>query len=170
MTNARRMPNLLLAVFVMLTITGLALLCIAVVAKLLQEAVHKAEDAAHREQTTKSLKQLGAGQENDHSRHASPARQGKDVPADAGSGALSEKQVRNRAIQYKDEWQKTNPEKALDGASISEIEKTEDGWHVTFEGGVLPGEAEGESRHFLHVYITGAGKIIKVAREPNEAP
>lgn len=168
MSAGRRLPNLLLAVFVMLVVTGLTLLCIAVVTKLLQQAVRKAEDAARQKATTKSLKQLGAAHESYHNVPAAPAGQGKDPPAESHEGSLPEPQIRGLAIRYKDAWLKTNPDKALEGATISEIEKTGDGWDVTFETTAPPGGPKGGGRRLLDVYLAADGKLIKVARRANE--
>ena len=77
--------------------------------------------------------------------------------------------VREAAAQARDAWVADHPEDAaFKDAAVSEIEKTEAGWHVVFEVVTLPGEPEGESRLYLHVHLDTDGEVTKVVRGPDE--
>jgi PBP1b-binding outer membrane lipoprotein LpoB len=88
----------------------------------------------------------------------------------AQPAALTQGQVTKLATDFKIEWLKHNPnESHLTGDStIRSIKPTTTGWHVIFEWVTLPGEPEGESHHFLHVYIDSKGKLEKIVRGPDE--
>ena len=56
----------------------------------------------------------------------------------------------------------------MDSSTIREVKSTSTGWHVIFEQVTLPGEPEGESHHFLNIYIDSKGKLEKIVRGPDE--
>jgi type II secretory pathway pseudopilin PulG len=169
MTSSRRVPNLLLSLLVILAVTGLALLCIAVAAGLLLPAVQAAREAAQRKQAQNNLKQLAAALENYRAAQNLPETGGSQPPAATPDGGLSEEAVRERAIRYKVEWLKENPDEPFTDAPISRVEKTPDGWRVVFEAVSPPGEAEREHPRELHVDVGREGTLVEVAREPGEA-
>jgi hypothetical protein len=77
--------------------------------------------------------------------------------------------VGEAAAQARDAWVADHPEDAaFQDAAVSEIEKTETGWHVVFEVVTLPGEPEGESHLYLHVHLDRDGEVTKVVRGPDE--
>ena len=84
--------------------------------------------------------------------------------------ALTQDQVTKLATEFKTEWLKQHPDEAqLTGKStVRDIKSTSTGWHVIFEWVTLPGEPEGESHHFLHVYIDSKGKLEEIVRGPDE--
>jgi hypothetical protein len=78
-------------------------------------------------------------------------------------------QVAKAAVKARDNWVADHPEDvAFKDMPVSEIEKTDEGWHVVFEAVTLPGEPEGESHLYLHVHLDTDGKVIKVVRGPDE--
>jgi hypothetical protein len=77
--------------------------------------------------------------------------------------------VGKAAAQARDAWVADHPEDAaFKDAAVSEIERTEAGWHVVFEVVTLPSEPEGESHLYLHVYLDTDGEVTKVVRGPDE--
>ena len=53
-------------------------------------------------------------------------------------------------------------------STVLEAKPTGTGWHVIFERITMPGQPEGESHHFLHVYVDAEGKLEKIVRGPDE--
>lgn len=86
------------------------------------------------------------------------------------AAGLTQDQVTKLATDFKTEWLKQNPsETQLVGEStVCEIKATTTGWHVIFEWVTHPGQPEGESHHFLHVYIDSKGTLEKIIRGPDE--
>lgn len=166
MTSSRRMPNLFLSLLVLLAVTGIALLCIAIVARQLQQAVNKAQEAAERKQQEQSTAPPEKPAEKPQSEAA--GSQATDGPAEA-DGGLSEAEIRARAAEHKQEWLAKNPDKAFDDAAVSKVEKTSDGWQVVFGGAGSSEKEEGGSPPQLHVYVDPEGALIKVARQPVKA-
>lgn len=83
---------------------------------------------------------------------------------------MTEDQVKKIAADFKAEWLKENPSETelMGPATVSEVKPTATGWHVIFERVTLPGKPEGESHHFLHVYINSKGRLEKIVRGPDE--
>ena len=84
--------------------------------------------------------------------------------------ALTQADVEKPATDLKQKWLNENPnEKEQVGqATIREVKKTATGWHMLFEQVRFPGEPEGESHHFLHIYIDTNGNLERVVRGPDE--
>jgi hypothetical protein len=95
---------------------------------------------------------------------ASPTQQ-----ADARRGALTEREVRRLAADFKQKWMAEHPAEIeqIGQATIREVKKTATGWHVVFEQIRFPGEPEGESHHFLHIYLDSNGTLEKIVRGPD---
>lgn len=164
MAAARRMPNLLLSLLVLLAVTGIALLCIAIVAKQLQEAVHKAQEAAERERQQQSETATRVGDVG----QPAPEEDGGDAESATSGGNLPEDAIRQQAVRYKDEWLQQNPDDLLEGAVLSKLEKTTEGWHAVFEGQGAPAHTAAENAPKLHVNVGDDGTLIKVNRDPDK--
>jgi len=100
------------------------------------------------------------------SRQAPTASSTSGPPAFSG---LTQDQVRRLAMDVKDAWLKQNPDETeqIGQATIKQIERTDTGWHVLFEQVRFPGQPEGESHHFLHMYLDSSGRVEKVVRGPD---
>ena len=83
---------------------------------------------------------------------------------------LSKDRISEIAIEHRDKWVKENPVDAeqIDQARVKEIKKTSTGWHVILEEIRYPGQPEGESHHFLHIYLDKQGSLEKIVRGPDE--
>ena len=89
----------------------------------------------------------------------------RDIPREQG---LSQAQVRQLTTQYRDEWlARTEPEARdmLRIGSIQSVERTSDGWHVTFVTETGHDQPEGIHDYYLHVYIDLTGQ--KIVRGPD---
>ncbi len=86
------------------------------------------------------------------------------------SSSLTQSQVRELATDFKAVWLKQNPDETelMGPSTVLEVKATSTGWHVTFERVTLLGQPEGESHHFLHVYIDLLGQLEKIVRGPDE--
>jgi hypothetical protein len=89
-----------------------------------------------------------------------------------GQRGWSDAQLRQLATKYRDEWLAENkPEDAtaLAAGVIQTVEKTPQGWHITFVtlSERKPGIAAGFHDRFLHIYINSSGKLDRVVREPD---
>lgn len=94
----------------------------------------------------------------------------KQTQVKAQSTDLTEVQVKKLATDFKAEWLKQNPTEVelMDPSTVLEVRAISIGWHVIFERITLPGEPEGESHHFLHVYMDSEGNLEQVVRGPDE--
>ena len=84
--------------------------------------------------------------------------------------AKAQEHIEQLAIGFKEQWLKGNPREAelMILAVILETKETRGGWHVVFERITNVGEPEGESHHFLHVYIDSNGDLERVVRGPDD--
>ena len=82
---------------------------------------------------------------------------------------LTEEQVRKFAMDLRDAWLKENTGEVeqIGQAVIKRVEKTDTGWYILFEQVRFPGQPEGESHHFLHIYLDSRGRMEKVVRGPD---
>ena len=82
---------------------------------------------------------------------------------------LTEEQVRKLAMDRRDAWLKENPGEVeqIGHAIIKQVERTDTGWYILFERVRFPGQPEGESHHFLHIYLDSKGRMEKVVRGPD---
>ena len=78
-------------------------------------------------------------------------------------------EVKRLATDFKRVWLAQNPGEAeqVGEATIREGKKTSTGWHVLLEQVRFPGQPEGESNHFLHIYVGSHGNPEKIVREPD---
>ncbi|MBA4386807.1 MAG: hypothetical protein C0404_02430 [Verrucomicrobia bacterium] len=107
--------------------------------------------------------------ENDGGKERLVQVQTQPSPA-AAKSVLKHEEVRMLATNFKTEWIKQNPDEAdvIAPSTIREVKATDTGWHVIFERVTYPGQPEGESHHFLHVYMDSKGKLEKVVRGPDK--
>lgn len=148
------------ALIVLIALAGVALVCCGIGAVVLPPAIQQAREARRREQAAENLRQIGLALESYRQEYARPLA--PNVP-------VSQSRIGEFAVQFKDEWLKEHPDEKAPKPAISNIEKTADGWHVTFEGVMPSPEPESESRHCLHVYIKADGTLIQVIRGPDVA-
>lgn len=90
-------------------------------------------------------------------------------PADAQPASLTESEVRRLATEFKQKWMAEHPGEIeqIGQATIRAVERTPTGWHVVFEQIRFAGEPEGESHHFLHIYLDSRGTLEKIERGPD---
>jgi hypothetical protein len=83
---------------------------------------------------------------------------------------LSRAKVRRHATAHRDEWiarEKPEEAKLLQRGVVDSIERTKDGWHVTFVTRTGQDQPEGQHDYFLHVDLDEDGNLIKVVRGPD---
>jgi len=83
---------------------------------------------------------------------------------------LSNAEVRRRAAAHRDQWvAREKPDEAglLGRGVIESVERTKEGWHVTFVTRTGQDRPEGRHDYFLHVYLAGDGSLLKVVRGPD---
>jgi len=104
---------------------------------------------------------LGCSQENQ--------RIGDSVCQQTEPAGLEQDKVSDIANKFKQKWIVEHPAdvEQIGNAAIREITRTETGWHIVFEQVTFPGQPEGESHHFLHVYIDSTGHLEKIVRGPD---
>ena len=93
----------------------------------------------------------------------------EDQTANAQRSNLSETEVRRLATEFMRTWVAEHPSEAekVGRATIRSLQRTDKGWHVVCEQIRLPGEPEGESHHFLHIYLDSKGTLEKIERGPD---
>ncbi len=150
--DKRRKGGSTVTLIVLVAFAGVAFVCCGIGAVVLPRAIQQAREAHRREQATENLRQIGLALKNYHQQHNHPV---------APTTPLSEAQIRELANRYKDKWLKEHPNEGSSKSTISDVEKTADGWHVTFESAMPPDDSEDRSRQYLHVYINPVGTLIK---------
>lgn len=159
-SSERRESGKTVAIIVLGALAGLALLSFAVGVFVLPLAIQQAREARRRQQAVENLRSIELALKSYHQEHARPL---KTIEP------LSESRIGEIAVGLKDEWLKKHPEVKAHEAAISNVERTADGWDVTFEGVMLARASTDHSDDRLHVHIDLEGKLIRAVWEPREA-
>jgi hypothetical protein len=79
-------------------------------------------------------------------------------------------EVRLQARAHRDRWlAREKPEDAdlLKRSSVESVQRTKEGWHVTFVTQTGHDKPEGRHDYYLHIYLTVDGTLLKVVRGPD---
>src|SRR5690242_9909356 len=89
------------------------------------------------------------------------------VGCESKDQVVSDTEIRQLATRYRDEWVSHSKDEAVDKLRvgvIQSVQRTLNGWHITFVTATGHGQLGGLHDYFLHVYIDIAGRLVRVER------